>query len=400
MIEENPMYTKRFQLKLDRDSETPLNSWEISNFINQLTSYYYKNELINAISHALNNNISAENIFILSESFSLNKTYEKIDILNIPDDLLQLYYIGDPISLFPNRELFTLNLLFNMVRTINKTLYNNKPRLRLHNNIMIEIFKSYDQDFKNVTKFIFLQTKDLLYKVPHKTIQDKNLCETKLNQISKIISGYLNTFNDYESNKININSLTEYLMSDSDIKIESKNFEVLKNKYFNKFLYYFSKVSRPVVGIHLEEERKIKIIGKSHINKKIQDELFFDTKSITHNSPLSALFEAGLGLGQLSIEQERLKLEKEKHEWERKKTNIELQTLELEKLNKQLEVQSKMELLLKKEGLDQIQNITNPYIKQNLIDTRKRIFEGYTTLVNKNELIVNREETKIIDVSI
>ncbi|WP_025844177.1 hypothetical protein [Brevibacillus agri] len=399
--------SKRFQLKLCRNNETPLSSWEISNFVNQLTSFYFKTELINSISLAINNNIAPENIFILTESFGLNKTYDKLDVLSIPDELLQLYYIGYPISLVPNKEILSINILFKIFRELNEVLYNTKPRLKLSSDVLTDAFVMIDNGIEAVINYISQQALLVISDSQTRSDKDKNNLDEKLNKITNVIKKHLRTFEKYRADEVQIELIKEHLFQSSVDINEIKDYELILSKYFNTFYYYFSKVSRPVIGIYNKTEKQVQIIGKSQINKKKRDELFFDTKSISHNSPLSAFFEAGLGLGQLAIERERLKLEKEKHEWERKKFEIELQTMqqeqqikELEKIDKQIELYSRMEEFLSKQGQNQINNIQNPYLRQNMMESRQKIFLGYHRLIEKNGLTVVPEDTKIIDVKI
>lgn len=113
----------RLSVKLIRDSETPLSSWELSNFINNFSTYYYKFELLDTIALALNNGINAENIVIMNRSFLLNKSYSKLNVMNLnSNDIGILSELGEPTSLYPNDELYKLKLLFRAYNLINEAL--------------------------------------------------------------------------------------------------------------------------------------------------------------------------------------------------------------------------------------------------------------------------------------
>ena len=102
----------RIKLKLKQIKEKKLNPWEISSFLNKFNTYYYKAELLNTIAIALNQGIKPENIIILNQSFKLNQQYTKLDFISTTDgDLAYLYYIGLPVSLFPDKNIHTLNIL-------------------------------------------------------------------------------------------------------------------------------------------------------------------------------------------------------------------------------------------------------------------------------------------------
>jgi hypothetical protein len=407
----NRPLNKRFQLKLVRTNETPLNSWEISNTLNLLASYYYKSELINSISLALNEGITPDSIFILTESFSLNRSYEKIDILKFPEDIRVLCNIGDPISLIPSKRILFMNIVFKTYKEINEVLYTSKPRLRLPDDVLVESFGFIDDGYGAVNKYFINLLKEMIRdaKSNDQKRQTENL-DSVFDKCTKILQKHLSRYATYEKNEVQIDLLKDYLLGlsvdEKELK-NIKNLDTMKQRYFDKFYYYLSRVSRPVIGIYYHEERKIQIIGKSQINKKKRDALFFDTKQISHNSPLQYLIEAGMGLGQLSIEKERLKLEQEKHEWERKKAEIEIQTLKQEQQIKEIELyQKKLEFFdqmknhLKEEGVNEVYQIQNPYLRQNMIESRQKIYEGYHKVIVRNQLEVDTEGTQIIDLRV
>ncbi|WP_133051127.1 hypothetical protein, partial [Ruminiclostridium hungatei] len=98
--------SNRVSLEFVRDREGLLNPWQISNFIGRLSSYYYKIELINTVALALQYGVKPNSIFILDESFKASQYYNNLYDINLfSDDILHLYNIGKPISLFPNRTI-------------------------------------------------------------------------------------------------------------------------------------------------------------------------------------------------------------------------------------------------------------------------------------------------------
>lgn len=121
----NANLEKRLDITFTRQNDELLSPWEISHFINQFSSNYYKNELLISISKALNSGIQAENIFVLDDSFNINITYSKLDIidLNTTRGIKQLYHLGKPVSLFPNGHIHAVNIIFHFFRTLNEIIY-------------------------------------------------------------------------------------------------------------------------------------------------------------------------------------------------------------------------------------------------------------------------------------
>ncbi|MFW3441990.1 hypothetical protein ACN9J6_10705, partial [Aliarcobacter butzleri] len=112
---------KKIEFTLKQEVEKKLSPWELSSFINNFNTYYYKNELLNTIAIALNNGISAENIIIFDESFKLNRIYNKFVNISLKDkNIKYLYTLGKPVSLFPNENIFIINLIFKYFRNINE----------------------------------------------------------------------------------------------------------------------------------------------------------------------------------------------------------------------------------------------------------------------------------------
>lgn len=100
----------RIEIKLRKTDDEVPTSWEIGNFIDKLSCYYYKFELINVICKAINEGIHPKNIFILDESFKIDRSYINLDTMAVTDKKIKnLYTIGKPKSIYPNKKLYMLN---------------------------------------------------------------------------------------------------------------------------------------------------------------------------------------------------------------------------------------------------------------------------------------------------
>ena len=88
-------------LKSSKNQE--LSTWEISRYIFDLNTYYYKYEVVNSIALALSNGVKPEDIIVINESFMLNHQYAKLDVIDLArPELNLLYFLGLPYSMFPS----------------------------------------------------------------------------------------------------------------------------------------------------------------------------------------------------------------------------------------------------------------------------------------------------------
>lgn len=78
-----------------------MSAWEISKFLNNFNSKYYKIDLLNTI--ATFSEKEDDELFIMKTSFNLENNYrymkEKKFFLDDEKNMLRLYYLGIPISI-------------------------------------------------------------------------------------------------------------------------------------------------------------------------------------------------------------------------------------------------------------------------------------------------------------
>ena len=136
----------RISIRLKRKSDIVPSPWEIGNLIDNLSRYYYKMELLNVISKAISNNISPKNIFILDESFKLNQGYNNLDTMSITDiKIKSLYTIGLPISLYPNKNVFMLYMIFKTFRRCNEEIYKYTKKFVTRDEIVLYTDKYFNK---------------------------------------------------------------------------------------------------------------------------------------------------------------------------------------------------------------------------------------------------------------
>lgn len=295
----------RVNLVMKRDGDKLLSSWQISAFIENLSRSYYKNELLNTIESYINRGTSLENIFIIDESFKLNNLYRNLDTLNLRNekDAKQLYHLGKPIGMIPNEKLIKTNLLFDIFRKTNETLW--RYRIKGLNKNYLSSLINFAMDDKATMKEIKEKVINLAIENYNQFLQE----ETKNNQynakidrkslvnyIEKNILYIMNSYQKIESNFVNIAIVKEDIFGNDNKNIASISADLLG--YFNKFKVTFDNLMRPVVGIYSPEDNSMEIVCKDFIDKTLYTEKnkrFLDIKNISRNSPLTVAVLLGIG---------------------------------------------------------------------------------------------------------
>lgn len=350
---------QKIQIFFQRNNDTLLSPWEISHFINQFSSNYYKNELLLSISKALNSNIPPENIFILDDSFNINLSYSKLDIidLNNTKGVKQLYHLGKPVSLYPNQRIFFINLIFYFFRTLNEIIY----RI-VHTRISKDCLEKYITPSKDADlKKIISELKDLSYLFLQKRgVKDKN--EDIENAFKFTMSRIIN----FEREQIDVEILRKNLDNNDYSSLEQDKYKRLESKYFTSFFREFNNNSRPVVGIYYPEIHQMQILCVNHINKTKRDSRFLDLKQFSHNSPYMVEIMVGISIAvplmkeiKYHFDEYRLKKRKEELDGETAYLNLKLE-----------EIYKKLENITTDKSLTAIENVENDYIKTKIEGTK------------------------------
>lgn len=391
---------KKIKLKLNQKTEKTLSPWEISNFVGNFNTYYYQSEVINTISIALANGIKPENIIIFDQSFKLNYVHSKLFYLSMTDkDLENLYYIGNPISLFPSEEFYVLNLLFRFFRKINEFLYKVGNHKYLNPKDLHKYFNNYKNiNFENLLESLQLDINKCLR---------KNLKKVEFENLEKIYQNLNAAYKRYKDDNDAIENIKEKLKNN---KLEQVDFtDDIYKKYFKNFFYLIENIQRPVVAVKNDNDI-VTILCRAQINKKQKNAVTLSLKSITHNSPIGAVFEGGATLYKTFKSEAR---ENELHEYKKKQEDLKLEILEkklkqeeistdikeLERLEKAYEVLSKIAKAENFDKEDSIDKIPNPYLKQQMQHYKNKIVAKSTKLLDNNNFEVVLEESEVIEIS-
>ncbi|WP_338838163.1 hypothetical protein WDR10_11160 [Kurthia gibsonii] len=269
----------KLELTLVGNREYLYSGWEINQVMNRINNGYYKSELINTIKSKLNLGIDPKNIYIMSESIKLNKTYSNVreGILNISSEegLLQFYYLGKPTPLLPNLKAYRIKYIFEIFEEIQSlanthgiNAVNKKGGLFYLLNHLSE--KPTEKEVKRDLKFLLYGSNEGEIK---KDTKVASKIATLIDKPQKIYDKYTKILTMEE----------EALLIEEDL--------------INEFQSIFNGYDKPVICIEndggLIEILCIDMVAQNYFRE--MNSRFLETKQIKQNSPL--LITIGICLG-------------------------------------------------------------------------------------------------------
>ena len=367
-------------LKSSKNQE--LSTWEISRYIFDLNTYYYKYEVVNSIALALSNGVKPEDIIVINESFMLNHQYAKLDVIDLarPEHNL-LYFLGLPYSMLPSLSIFNMRIIFKYYRIINEFLFQNKLQ-------------------RNETKWICSFYIESLLSGLDKAIQNiTQLSEKKIINTKKHVE-LLNLFTKLTKN-FQKQYKKEFTQLERDLVIDIKNLREKKGapKNYSIFFSTINKLQRPVVLVIDQQSSKARVLCRAQLNKKAKDRTTFTLRSVIQNSPIQMLVQSGISILTAIKDEERKKelhaieLELKKAEIKKVKTDAEISHIKL--LTAQIELMEQIAHFEQNPNYAYISRITIPYLKQQLGFANDRITENLKTLNNRVGIEIDYQTTKI-----
>lgn len=367
-------------LKSSKNQE--LSTWEISRYIFDLNTYYYKYEVVNSIALALSNGVKPEDIIVINESFMLNHQYAKLDVIDLArPELNLLYFLGLPYSMFPSHSIFNMRIIFKYYRIINEFLFQNKLQ-------------------RNETKWICSFYIESLLSGLDKAIQNiTQLSEKKIINTKKHVE-LLNLFTKLTKN-FQKQYKKEFTQLERDLVIDIKNLREKKGapKNYSIFFSTINKLQRPVVLVIDQQSSKARVLCRTQLNKKAKDRTTFTLRSVIQNSPIQMLVQSGISILTAIKDEERKKelhaieLELKKAEIKKVKTDAEISHIKL--LTAQIELMEQIAHFEQNPNYAHISRITIPYLKQQLGFANDRITENLKTLNNRVGIEIDYQTTKI-----
>lgn len=387
--------TTKINLKLYRNSESVYSNWQMSNFLNNFNTYYYKFELIDTIALALNNGIEPENIVILNGSFNPNTNYPKFDVLDLLDtDLLFLLNIGRPVSLFPNADTYKFSFMIKAYQQV----YDVIKRERRAKNIPKELLRNWHSymDDNGILRYLS-DTQDLAFKFTSRLKNDR-LDKAIYNKIDQLRQEFL----DFEKEIYDIHKVGTLLKSDIDLEdIQDETVRRIYEQYYTQFFKVFSRVSRPVIGIYYDNFTKIKVLCNAHISKK-RNVTLLDLKSLTHNSPIGLEYIGGIFV--TKVIDAVVNAEKENLEKQVLKAQIDTER-EKQKTEQLKQLELKVSIIKQMNNINDnvnipsnIRNVTNAYLKTQLANSEQKISNQTYALLKSSKFEISDELITQIDV--
>lgn len=380
---------KRIRIKFVQEKEETMFPWELAKFMNGLNTVYYKYEILNSICSAINNGIKAENIFIFDKSLPLNKSYSNLNILNINEGAVKsLYYIGLPIPLIPERENYSLNLIFHLFKRINSTLKLNKCRP-----MFTEILKNSIQ---------LLNSESI--EVAEKYIIDSAAKVLKRRKVE--VSVLSRVVDSYQNKKAVTYANIEYILSEKFVFNEEPLVKPKNKKYYrfyNTFFDLFEKITRPLVIAKLDNGQ-YRVLARSLVNKTDKKTEGLELKEIRRNSPLAGIFEGGSAIYRTIKEEGRArelhKMEIEKIELEKTLLLEKIEGEKLENLKKKIDIMKSLQDIANESDITAINKINNDYLAAKLNIAYGRIDTKRNSLLSGQGLKLSDNDTQIIDIKL
>lgn len=399
----------RLLIQFQKKNNVLPSSWEIGNFIDNFSNYYYKISLINTLADRISSKTNPSNIFILDESFKLNRSYNWLKDINIMNrNIVHLYTMGCPISLYPNKDIIKLNYIFKVFRRCNELLRLYKSRVLARNNINHFTGLIYEKKIK---------LEDILIKIIE--MAAKNLSARNQDTYNKRIKSIRNIINQINlkyyynlmDHSIDIKSIIHKLNQLNTLNEEDSltdNEDLLIKKYFSQFFGILNSHTKPVICIYDSKTKNIEILGIGHINKQKREYDFIDVKNIGHNSPPIADIIVGLTNGACTLyttvqdekrkrELHELKLKKEKlHILQEKSKLYALHNGDIEdkiaKVDSEIESMEIINQLVEKENTNSVEQITNDYIRENSKQVYNACQERAKNIIYNNKYkVINME---------
>jgi hypothetical protein len=379
------------KVQFRREKEEMLTNWELSNFLNTVSSSYYRNELLKLVVNELKNGTDARNIVILDNSFLFDKSYEDLGDIVLSDShsLEMLYKIGKPISMLPNENVFHIYIIFDTFSSINRVFYSRRiPRMgKFGLPGFTDTQKNIDDCLDNVKEYAMRRVTD--YEMQLKLEKKKEIKDfsTTRKRIEEIVERAKKHYATYlEDEELRKEFIEEAEKEKPNLK--QAKYSRIKTQYFMPFFSRFDSLSRPVVCIYSQQENKISILGINHINRKKRDKQFFDIKRISHESPISILISATIGLAIFL----QFFIEKRKQELLLNRSITDLERAELEYLERFNNLKTKIDQLPRDDIADikeQIYGIENDFIREEMERFNENNIERNYSTLDKYDLTID-----------
>lgn len=236
------------------------NSWEISNYLNRIASYHYKYEALGELLRMISTSESIANIFVLSESFLIDRPYKFLSKVFLTDkSLISLLNIGKIVPLIPNKLFAQINFSYDLL------------------SLSHSLLEKQDSKVEKRSDYIFKQFNELIgneFERKYKNKIEKIIASAKKKERTKVEGKINNLVKTYNSTSFfNLNQIE---------RIDNETVENL-TKNFRKRVSY---LQRPVLGI-LTKENQFIIAATDLIQNKENSLSYFIIRDFYKENPVT-----------------------------------------------------------------------------------------------------------------
>jgi hypothetical protein len=384
----------RIRLRFTQEKDEPMYPWEIAGFLSRLNTVYYKFELLNSISSALEHGISPKDIFILDKSLPLYKRYSTLNLLNESEAAQVFYPIGLVYPLEPSSDLYSENLLSRMFAVVNSYLRKNHVQpLRLkfvaaaHNILHTH---GLDAAEEYVVDLALTSAQKSVEKARDRNVEKKLITEQDI----------FESLTRYRKRKYqlldDLNFVEELSDHEREQLLEKGKSSDRKRTLLLNFFRYFDKISRPLVCARVGNGQ-IRVLGRSLVNKREQTGL--EVKEVSRNSPLSTIVEGGIAIVQ-AVKQEGRMNELHLLDLEKKQLEIEVvkEQLRGEQLRNdvlEIKVIQEFEKLAEQTDLRSIEQLPRNFVRNRLVKAYLDESRAADRMLNQQGLTFDRSSVRI-----
>ena len=261
---------KKYNLEIYNNDTCNMSNWQITHTVNTLTTVNNKFEILKKLNNYINMNIEEKDIFIIDKSYSFNtnyKTYFSSNAIFEEKQFLDIYKIsnmGNIYTLGLNEDIVSINILIEVYRKFN-SIVNKNLKNRLNKNLLIEAYNMiFTRGLDSAINYLKVETINYLLEMLNKRKA------IKANEKEKVV----NEIKNFSANKI------------------YEKYRKLKNDdMMNKFMYFFTSCTRPIVGIYDRDTHQFGIINADQMYQNGEDSNSqIRLQKITKNSPVYIAF--------------------------------------------------------------------------------------------------------------
>lgn len=389
---------KRISIRFVQERDEPMYPWEIGGFLDNINTIYYKFDLLNSISSAIKEGIEPSDIFVFDKSLPLYKRYSEMNLLGESHAASNFYSIGLPYPLFPNRDIYEYNLLYQAFYAINSFLLKGHVRPLAIKNIANAYDKMRTEGLDAAESFI-IDLAEERAKISFK----KSKVENKKLLTREQIFNCLDKYRNQKEKLLNGLIFIEELDNDRCLEIigsDKKNDKSI-SKILLAFFQYFDRTSRPLVCARVAKG-KFRVLGRSLINKREKNGL--ELKEAKRKSPFGTLFECGVTMVQAltgetrASELHQLDLEKKKTEIAVEKEKLAGERLKNFKLS--IEIQKEIDSASKTSDIQAIRHVQDSYLKQRILNTYAEQEKHAVSMLSNKGFYPDSTSVSIIDTKV